>query len=66
MKQRKLLEKTQRLVTIGKDISRCCRELICLSRVYSFSLYCPKCLKDIIYEDEIIFKDSPCGNMTDK
>jgi hypothetical protein len=60
--KRKLLSETQKEIVIGKDKSRCCRELLVQSRVYPFDVYCPGikrntclCHKTMKYEDESIF-----------
>lgn len=56
MIKRKRLSKTHRLVTLDKDKSRCCKADIRQRRVYPFPLCCTDCNKNILYEDQIIFK----------
>jgi len=59
--KRKSLKETQRLVTIGRDlkkadISSCCNAEIRQSGIYPRALYCGECDKQIIYEDQVVFK----------
>lgn len=56
MKKIKLSE-SKRLIIIGatdkSDKSKCCNEEIKQSRVYPRGLYCQKCHKDILFENDV-------------
>lgn len=55
--KRKLLADTHRLITVGlvkrADKSKCCNQVLRMSRVYPHDLLCGVCGKKIRYEDQI-------------
>ena len=49
------LSETKREIIIGRDKCRKCKEPLEWSRVYPFAVFCPMCLEDMDYEDQVIF-----------